>query len=223
MPAEEAPAALLDLDGTLVDTNYQHALAWYRALRACGRVVPIWRLHRSIGMGGDHLVAAVTDEEFDREHGDEAREREKAEYRELIDETEPLPGATDLLAELDRRGCRVVLASSANEQDVEHFLEQLGAQQMPYTTSDDVEATKPDPDIVLAALEKAGGHPAFLLGDSTWDCKAAERAGIRCFALLTGGFSEEELREAGAEEVFEAMADVIEALDRVVGAVTQPG
>jgi phosphoglycolate phosphatase-like HAD superfamily hydrolase len=112
-----------------------------------------------------------------------------------------------------------VLASSANEQDVKHFLEQLGAEDLPHTTSDDVEATKPEPDIVLAALEKAGGHPAFMLGDSTWDCKAAERAGVRCFALLTGGFSEEELREAGAEEVYESLDELIDALDGIVGAV----
>ena len=213
------PAALLDLDGTLVDSNYQHALAWYRALRACGRVVPIWQLHRHIGMGGDQLVAAVTDEQFDREHGDAARDREKAEYRKLIDETEPLPGAKDLIEELGRRGCRIVLASSANEQDLTHYLGELDAEDLPHTTSDDVEATKPEPDLVLAALEKAGGHPAFMIGDSTWDCEAAKRAGVRCFALLTGGFSEEELREAGAEEVYESLADLIAALDAVVGAV----
>src|SRR5687768_9770508 len=103
-PPTHGPAALLDLDGTLVDTNYHHAIAWFRALRACGRVVPTWQLHRHIGMGGDQLVAAVTDEDFDREHGEEAREREKAEYRRLIDETEPLPGARDLIDELGRRG-----------------------------------------------------------------------------------------------------------------------
>ncbi len=219
----QGPAALLDLDGTLVDTNYQHALAWYRALRACGRVVPIWQLHRHIGMGGDQLVASVTDEEFDAEHGDDARDREKAEYRKLIDETGPLPGAKDLIEELDRRGCRIVLASSANEQDLNHYLRELGAEDLPATTSDDVEATKPEPDIVLAALEKAGGHPAFMIGDSTWDCEAAKRAGVRCFALLTGGFSEEELRESGAEDVFESLADLIAALDRVTGAVTENG
>ena len=217
--AGEGPAALLDLDGTLVDTNYHHAIAWFRALRACGRVVPTWQLHRHIGMGGDQLVAAVTDDHFDRERGDEARELEKNEYRKLIDETEPLPGAKDLLEELDRRGCRMILASSANQQDVEHYLELLDAQGLDFTTSDDVEATKPEPDLVLAALEKAGGHPAFMIGDSTWDCKAAKRAGVRCFALLTGGFSEEELREAGAEDVYESLEELIAALDTVVGAV----
>ena len=219
--AGDGPAALLDLDGTLVDTNYQHALAWYRALRACGRVVPIWQLHRHIGMGGDQLVSSVTDEDFDRERGDEAREREKEEYRKLIDETEPLPGAKDFIDELGRRGCRIVLASSANEQDLNHYLGELDAEQLPATTSDDVEATKPEPDIVLAALEKAGGHPAFLIGDSTWDCEAAKRAGVRCFALLTGGFSETELLDAGAEAVYESMADLTADLDRVVGAVVE--
>ena len=218
--AHDKPAALLDVDGTLVDTNYHHALAWYRALRACRRVVPLWRLHRHMGMGGDQLVASVTDEEFDREQGDDAREREKREYQQLIDEVEPLPGAQDLLAELERRGCRVVLASSAKQEEVEHYLEQLDAVDLPHTTSADVEATKPQPDLVLAALEKAGGHPAFMIGDSTWDCEAAQRAGVRCFALLTGGFSEEELREAGAEDVFASIADLMDALDAVTGAVT---
>jgi HAD superfamily hydrolase (TIGR01549 family) len=219
----QRPAAILDVDGTLVDTNYHHALAWYRALRSTGRVVPLWRLHRHMGMGGDQLVASVTDDEFEREHGDEARDREKAEYQKLIDDTEPLPGALDLLAALHERGCRVILASSAKQEEIEHYLEQLDATDMPHTTSADVEATKPEPDLVLAALEKAGGHPAVMIGDSVYDCEAAGKAGVRCFALLTGGFSEEELRESGAEDVFESLADLIAALDSVLGSVTETG
>jgi HAD superfamily hydrolase (TIGR01549 family) len=174
-----------------------------------------------MGMGGDQLVASVTDDDFEREHGDDARDREKGEYQKLIDEVEPLPGAVDLLAALHERGCRVVLASSAKQEEVEHYLKQLDAEDLPHTTSADVEATKPEPDLVLAALEKAGGHPAVMIGDSTYDCEAAAKAGVRCFALLTGGFSDEELRASGAEDVFASLADLIAALDAVLGAVTE--
>jgi HAD superfamily hydrolase (TIGR01549 family) len=171
-----------------------------------------------MGMGGDQLVAAVAGDDFEREKGDDVRDREKEEYQRLIDEVQPLPGATKLLEALEAQGARVVLASSAKEEEIEHYLGQLGAEDLAHTTSADVEATKPEPDLVLAALEKAGGHPAIMLGDSTWDCEAAGRAGVRCFAVLTGGFSEQELREAGAEAVFETLDDVIEKLDDVLGA-----
>jgi HAD superfamily hydrolase (TIGR01549 family) len=212
-------AAILDVDGTLVDTNYHHVVAWFRALRDTGTTVPMWRLHRHMGMGGDQLVAAVAGEAFERECGDRAREAEKEHYQRLIDEVELLPGAKDLLAALRARGARMVLASSAKEEEIGHYVEQLGAGDVPYTTSADVEKTKPEPDLVLAALERVDGEPAVMIGDSTWDCEAAGRAGIRCVAVLTGGFSREELTEAGAEEVFECLADLISALDRVLDPV----
>ena len=155
-------AAILDIDGTLVDTNYHHAVAWYRAFRQHEVTVPVWRIHRHMGMGGDQLVASIA--------GDE----------------------------------------------VEHYLDLLDCRDLAdgRTTSADVEATKPEPDLIVAALEKAGTKDAALLGDSVWDCKAAKRAGIQTVALLTGGFSDEELREAGAVAVF----DSIEALrDGIAG------
>jgi HAD superfamily hydrolase (TIGR01549 family) len=212
-------AAILDVDGTLVDTNYHHVVAWFRALRDTGTTVPMWRLHRHMGMGGDQLVAAVAGERFERECGDRAREAEKEHYQRLIDEVELLPGAKDLLDALRARGTRMVLASSAKEEEIGHYVEQLGAGDVPYTTSADVEKTKPEPDLVLAALERVDGEPAVMIGDSTWDCEAAGRAGIRCVAVLTGGFSREELTEAGAEEVFACLADLIAALDRVLDPV----
>jgi HAD superfamily hydrolase (TIGR01549 family) len=209
------PAALLDVDGTLVDTNYHHTLAWYRAFRRHEIVLPLWRIHRHIGMGGDQLVAALTDDDTDQRLGDDIRAAEKDLYAELIDEVEPLPDARDLIDLLKRRGHAVVLASSAKSEEVDHYLDVLDARDVVdgWTTSADVENTKPDPDLVAAARAKAGGGDAVMLGDSTWDCIAASRCGVATVALLTGGFSEQELREAGARCVYESIGELIERLD----------
>jgi HAD superfamily hydrolase (TIGR01509 family) len=204
------PAAILDVDGTLVDTNYHHALAWFRAFRSFELTLPLYRVHRHIGMGGDQLVAALAGDDFERDHGDDVRAREGDLYMELIDEVRPLAGARELLAELKERGHAVVLASSAKAHEVDHYLDLLDARGLAdgWTTSDDVEQTKPEPDLVAAAIEKAGGGPAVMLGDSTWDCAAAERAGVPTIGVLTGGFSEQELRDAGAACVFERLDDL---------------
>ncbi len=208
-------AAILDIDGTLVDTNYQHAVAWYRAFRQSGIVLPVWRLHRHIGMGGDQLVAALAGEGFDEKYGDDVRTAEKALYRAMIDEVEPLEGARDLIVDLKKRGHEVVLASSANADDVDTYLDLLDARTLAdgWTTSDDVEATKPEPDLIKAAVEKAGGGDAVMVGDSTWDCEAAKRAGLETLAVLMGGFSEDELLDAGAGAVFYSIQDLREKLD----------
>jgi HAD superfamily hydrolase (TIGR01509 family) len=213
--AKLPPAAILDIDGTLIDTNYQHALAWYRAFRQHGRVLPIWRLHRHIGMGGDQFVSALAGERFEEEHGDSVRDAEKVLYRALIDETEPFQDAQRLIQTLSDRGHTIVLASSANAQDVEHYVDQLEARKLVagWTTSDDVEQTKPEPDLVLAALEKAGTKKAVMIGDSTWDCEAAKRAGLKTIGVLTGGFSEEELEEAGAAVVFRSLGELIDGIE----------
>ena len=209
--------AILDIDGTLVDTNYQHSLAWYRAFREHGIVLPIWRIHRHTGMGGDQMVEALTDEKTEREKGDAIRKSEKGYYSELIGEVETMDGSRELIAELGRRGHRVIFASSAKEDEVDHYLELLDARELAdgWTTSADVEATKPDPDLVHAALEKAGGSPdeAVLVGDTPWDVKAAKRAGVPTVAVLTGGFASEELKEAGAVAVYESVAELCEDLD----------
>ena len=209
-------AAILDVDGTLVDTNYQHALAWFRAFRTEGIVLPVWRIHRHIGMGGDQLVGALCGDDVENELGDAVRDAEKDLYQELIGEVQPLEGATELIRQLKEDGRAVVLASSAKEDEVEHYVDLLDARELAdgWTTSADVEATKPEPDLVLAAVEKAGAEEgAVMVGDSTFDCEAAERAGLETVAVLTGGFSREELREAGAAVVFESIPELRERLE----------
>ena len=208
-------AAILDIDGTLVDTNYHHAVAWFRAFRQHGHVVPLWRIHRHIGMGGDKLISALLSDEVEEREGDDIRAAEKALYLTFIEEVEPLRGARALMEDLRDRGSRIVLASSAKEDEVDHYLDLLDARSLAdgWTTSADVEATKPSPDLVLAAIEKVGSKDAIMIGDSTWDCHAAKAAGIESIAVLTGGFSSEELREAGASDVFESIEELRQKLD----------
>jgi len=199
-------AAILDIDGTLVDTNYQHAIAWYRAFRAHGFVVQLWKIHRHIGMGGDQLVASLIGEDADKQHGESIRDAEKSAYMSLIDEVAPLEGARELLVELRERDHTVVLASSAKPDEVEHYVDLLVARDLVHgwTTSGDVEKTKPHPELIQAAMEKAGGDDAVMIGDSVWDCQAAKRAKVPTIGVLSGGFSREELKEAGASAVFES-------------------
>ena len=163
-----ARAVLLDVDGTLIDANYQHALAWYRAFRANGLLMPIWRIHRHVGMGGDQLVPALIGEEADAEKGEVIREARKEIYEELIDEVAPLEGAHELIADLKERGRTTVLASSSPEKDIDHYLDLLEARDLAdgWTTEDDVEATKPEPDLVRAALAMAQTDEAVLVGDT---------------------------------------------------------
>ena len=209
------PAAILDIDGTLVDTNFHHAIAWYRAFKQHEIVLPIWRIHRHIGMGGDQLVAALCDDATEEEQGDDIRVAEKALYFELIDEVRPLEGSRELIEDLKDSGHSVVLASSAKADEVEHYLDLLDARDLAddWTTSADVESTKPEPDLVKAAIDKAGDSDAVMVGDTTWDCEAAKRAGIQTVAVLTGGFSEAELRDAGAVAVFHSIEELRKALD----------
>jgi HAD superfamily hydrolase (TIGR01509 family) len=203
--------AILDVDGTLVDTNYHHALAWHRALHAHGYQVQMWKVHRHIGMGGDQIVDALIGEEAATEDGDAIREAEAEAYEKLIGEVEPMEGARELLERLRGEGATVILASSAKQEEVDHYLDLLDARDLidDWTSSADVEKTKPEPDLVHAAMEKAGNDsPSVMVGDSVWDVKAAKAAGLSTMAVLTGGFSEEELREAGASQVVESIADL---------------
>jgi HAD superfamily hydrolase (TIGR01549 family) len=202
---------IVDVDGTLVDTNYHHAIAWQRAFRADGHDVPAWRIHRHVGMGGDQFVPAVLGEKVDADRGETLRDAHTELYMELIDEIEPLPGARELLRELADEPLTVVLASSAAQEEVDRYLDLLGARDLvsAWTTSADVERTKPEPDLLEAAIGKGGGEgPYLMIGDSVWDARAAVNAGVPILGVLSGGFAEAELREAGAAAVVESVETI---------------
>jgi HAD superfamily hydrolase (TIGR01549 family) len=208
------PVALLDVDGTLIDANYHHAIAWYRAFRAHGIGLPVWRIHRHIGMGGDQLVPALVPGIDDDLR--EAIEETRAEcYAELIDEVQAFDGAHELIAELKARDLTVVLASSSPQDELDHYLDLLDARELldAWTTKDDVDATKPERDLVLAALAKAGSDEAVMVGDTPWDIEAARKAGLETVCLVTGGWSKQELREAGAAAIYESIEELREDLD----------
>jgi HAD superfamily hydrolase (TIGR01549 family) len=175
----------------------------------------MWRVHRHIGMGGDQIVKAIAGEDVERAHGDTLRAASKEEFRSLRKECEPLEGAHDLVAELKRRGLVVVLASSSNQDDLDHFLDQLGVREVvdDWTTAADVERTKPHPDVIQVALEKAGTSEAVMVGDSRWDIEAAANAGLETVCLITGGWSEQELRDHGAAAVFDSLVSLRGHLD----------
>jgi HAD superfamily hydrolase (TIGR01509 family) len=161
-------------------------------------------------MGGDKIVAALCGEAFEAEHGDDVREAEGGFYMELIEEVEPFAGARGLIEDLKAAEHTVILASSAKPEEVEHYLDLLDARELAdaWTDSGDVGETKPAPDLVRSALDKAGGGEAVMVGDTPWDVKAAQRAGVETVAVLTGGFSDAELRDAGALAVFENMEEL---------------
>jgi HAD superfamily hydrolase (TIGR01549 family) len=173
-------------------------------------VLPVWQLHRHVGMGGDKFVAAVAGDDVERKLGDELRDLWERRFDEVIDEIAPFEGAHALLEELKRRGHPVVLASSAIEKHVGHFLDLLDAREVAdaWTTKDDVEASKPEPDLVRAALGKAGAEEAVMIGDTPWDIEAGRRAGIATICVITGGFSVAELQEAGASAVYESVDEL---------------
>jgi HAD superfamily hydrolase (TIGR01509 family) len=205
-----ASTVVVDVDGTLVDTNYHHTLAWARALREHDCIVPLWLIHRGMGMGGDKLVSHLVGSRFEDEHGDAVREAEQRCYSALIGEVEPFDGARELLVELKDSGRVVVLASSAKQSELDHYLELLDARDLvdAWTSAADVEATKPDPDLVQVALDKAGPGLALMIGDSPWDIKAATSAGIPTACVLTGGYSRQELLDADAIAVHESLDEL---------------
>jgi HAD superfamily hydrolase (TIGR01549 family) len=210
-----ADTAIFDIDGTLVDTNYHHAISWYRSFRRFDITLPLWRIHRAIGMGGDQLVEHVAGQNVEDRFGDELRETVKDEFGKLIDQTQPFRGAHELLEAVKDRGFRLVLASSARSSDVDHFLDLIDGRSVAdaWTTSDDVQRTKPAPDLVQAAVDKVDGCHGVMVGDSTWDCIAAGKLDIPTLAVRTGGFSVDELRDSGASRVFDSLVELHDALD----------
>jgi phosphoglycolate phosphatase-like HAD superfamily hydrolase len=166
-------------------------------------------------MGGDQLVPALAGEDADTRLGNDIRSAQGELYMELINEVSATDSARGLLQDLRDRRHPVVLASSARPQEVDHYLDLLDARRLvsEWTTSGDVATTKPAPDLVQSALDKAGVHDGVLIGDSPFDCESAARAGVETIAVLTGGFSEQELRDAGAVEVYESLSALRENLD----------
>jgi len=210
---------VLDIDGTLLDSNYHHTLAWSRAIAAyADRHVPAAVIHRAIGMGGDRLVAAVAGDDLEERHGDDIRERWEREYDAIIEDTRLFEGARELLAAIGDAGPKVVLASSGIPKHADHALELLHADEHSdaWTTSEDADESKPDPELVAEALDKVAGTSAVMVGDAVWDVEAADRAGLPTIGLLTGGYSRQELLDAGAVAVYDDPADLLEHLDEAL-------
>ncbi len=208
MTATLRPGILFDVDGTLIDTNYLHTLAWSRAFRDAGEWAPMNAIHRLVGMGGDQLVPTILG--HDNAEVTEARTKR---YGELIDEALPFPGATALVRTAHEQGIKAVLATSAPADELDTIVDVL--QVRPYldgvTTADDIDDSKPAPDVFLVAMESASLDPARTLavGDSVWDVEAASAAGIGCVAVESGGFSRHELSEAGALQVYADAAELL--------------
>jgi HAD superfamily hydrolase (TIGR01509 family) len=209
-------AVLFDIDGTLVDSNYLHVHAWYRAFADVGVHVDAWRIHRSIGLDGDTLVATLA-EDADDDTRARAKDLNSQYYKELASLLRPLPGARGLLEAVEKLGVQVVLATSAPEDELDILREVLDCDHLvsAMTSSADVDTAKPRPDIINVALERAGvnaAHAVFV-GDAVWDVEACKRAGVVTIGLLSGGVSKCELEEAGAHQVFDDPLHLCQHLD----------
>ncbi|MDQ3663644.1 MAG: HAD family hydrolase [Actinomycetota bacterium] len=202
--------AVVDVDGTLVDTNYHHALAWVRALARSDLYPPVWRVHRAIGMGGDRLVAEIAGNQAERDHGDAVREAWAEEYDPLLREVRVLAGARELLGYLREHRVTVVLATSGKPEHVSHYLDLLGGREVAaqVVTAEDADASKPAPDLVSAALDRVDASSAVMVGDSVWDVRAAAAVDVPTVCVRSGGFSVDELRDAGAATVVDDLPAV---------------
>jgi len=203
---------IFDIDGTLVDSTYHHAFAWWRAFDRNDLTIPLWRIHRTVGMGGDKLVAEVAGDEVEERLGDTLRDAWKDEYLEIKSEVAPLPGAAKLVWALANAGHVVALASSGDPQFADEALDDLDIRDhvAVLKTSEDVDGSKPEPDLIQVTLEAVGAGRAVMVGDTPYDVESAERAGLRCIGLRSGGYSEAELTGAGAVLVVDAPEDLID-------------
>ena len=209
---------LFDIDGTLVDSNDFHVRAWQEVFRAAGHDFPFQVIHDQVGKGGDNLLPSLLPD-LTKEEQEKIAERHGPLYRErYMAEVKPFYRARDLLARAKQEGLTLALATSANPEELEHYVELLDAKDLIDVTTDkgDVESTKPSPDIFATAARKAGAKPeqALAIGDTPYDVLAANRAGIGCIAVLSGGFAEEDLRAAGAVAVYGGVADLLREWDR---------
>lgn len=212
-----ADAFLLDVDGTLVDSNYQHVLAWQRAFRANGLDVPSAAIHSWIGMGGDQLVRAVAGDEFEQRHGESVRAAWREAYDSRIDEVGAMPGAKDLVLALAGTGRPVTLASSAPRPHIERYVDMLDVRDIVagWTTSEDVKTTKPAPDLLAFAADREHARRPVAIGDSPWDCLAAQHANVTGVAVKTGGFTVEQLRAAGASAVYTSLQSLTMGIEEL--------
>lgn len=214
-------AFLFDLDGTLVDSVYQHVLAWHEALSAVGVEVAVWTIHRRIGMSGGLMANAVLRETGHAVTNEEAarlRRLHSEAYARLTHQVRPLPGARELLAYLTSAGVPWAIATSGRIEVARPTLETLGVgADVPVVTRDQVAYAKPDPDLFLAAAERLGVpiSEAVVVGDSVWDLLAAQRARALGIGLLSGGYGQDELERAGAYRVYQDPADLLKHLDEV--------
>jgi HAD superfamily hydrolase (TIGR01509 family) len=213
--SDSISAVLFDVDGTLIDSNYLHAVTWWEAFTQAGHDVPMARIHRTIGMGSDQLLDALLPAGRDKDDDAGLVAAHDALYSTYWSRLRPFRGAADLLRACRERGLRVILASSAGPREFEVMRAALGADDALHeaTSSGDVDASKPAPDLVQVALDKAGASPgeAVFIGDTVWDVQACQRAGVACIGLLSGGVSAAELREAGAVRVFTGPAELLAA------------
>jgi HAD superfamily hydrolase (TIGR01509 family) len=220
-PTAARPAFLFDLDGTLVDSVYQHVLAWREALEAAGIELAVWRIHRRIGMSGGLMANALLRETGHRvspEEADRLLKRHAEAYARLVGQVRPLPGARELLARLTRAGVPWTIATSARLDSARPTLEALGVgPEVPVVTRDQVRHAKPDPDLFLAAAERLNVPvgDAVVVGDSVWDLLAARRARALGVGLLSGGYGQDELERAGAYRVYQDPSDLLRHLDEV--------
>lgn len=209
-------AVLFDVDGTLVDTNYPHVVCWWEAFSQAGFNIPMARIHRAMGMGSDQMLDALLPEDRDRDEDGSMRAAHSALYATYWTREKPLPGAVDLLRACRDRGWQVVLASSADEREFEALRTALDADDAinAATNSANVEQSKPAPDLVQVALDKAKVSPdaAVFVGDTVWDVQASGKAGVACIGVLSGGIGRDELLDAGAAEVYDGPAALLEAV-----------
>jgi HAD superfamily hydrolase (TIGR01509 family) len=220
-PRYPAPAFLFDLDGTLVDSVYQHVLAWREALEDAGIELAVWRIHRRIGMSGGLLANAILAETGHRVDAAEAARLQRVHgeaYRRQVAHVRVLPGAPELLAHLTKVGVPWAIATSGRMESAGPTLKILGVSpEIPVVTRDQVEHAKPDPDLFLAAAERLGVNiaDAFVVGDSVWDLLAARRARALGVGVLSGGYGQDELERAGAYRVYQDPSDMLHHLDEL--------
>jgi HAD superfamily hydrolase (TIGR01509 family) len=219
--ATRRPAFLFDLDGTLIDSVYQHVLAWREALEAGGIRLAVWRIHRQIGMSGGLFVNALLRETGHRVSGEEARRLQRLHadaYVKYVSQVRPLPGSQELMSYLTKAGVPWAIATSGRMESARLSLDLLGVgPEIPVITRDQVTHAKPDPDLFLAAAARLGVNisDSVVVGDSVWDLLAARRAPALGVGLLSGGYGREELERAGAYRVYNDPADLLRHLDEV--------